>query len=269
VQEPTLEAEVAGARAYEGLHVPALFKQWCPRVLDAAGVGPGHRVLDVACGTGVLAREAAVRVGPAGFVAGVDPGRGMLAVAKELAPHIEWKEGTAESLPYPDRWFDAVGSQFGLMFFTERSQALREMIRVLRPGGRMSLAVWDSLENSEAYPVEVELLERLAGIAAANALRAPFVLGNKEALIALFEDSGVQSVGVATKVGTARFPSIRTMVEADLRGWLPVMGVLLKEDQIQSILEEAESALADYVTEEGQVVFNSPAHIVTGVAGAA
>ena len=185
------------------------------------------------------------------------------------APQIEWHEGTAESLPYPDRRFDAVVSQFGLMFFTERSQALREMIRVLRPGGKMSIAVWDSLENSEAYPVEVELLERLAGIAAANALRAPFVLGNKEALIALFEDSGVQSVGVATKVGTARFPSIRTMVEADLRGWLPVMGVLLEEEQIQSILEEAESALADYVTEEGQVVFNSPAHIVTGVAGAA
>jgi len=154
------------------------------------------------------------------------------------------------------------------MFFTERSQALREMLRVLRPGGKMSIAVWDSLENSEAYPVEVALLERLAGITAANALRAPFVLGNREALIDLFEDSGVQSVYVATQVGTARFPSIRTMVEADLRGWLPVMDVLLREEQIRSILEEAESALADYVNEEGQVVFNSPAHIVTGVAGA-
>lgn len=268
MQEPTLEDEVAGARAYESLHVPALFKQWCPRVLDAAGVGPGHHVLDVACGTGVLAREAAVRVGPAGFVAGVDPGRGMLAVARELAPQIEWHEGTAESLPYPDRRFDAVVSQFGLMFFTERSQAVREMLRVLKPGGKMSIAVWDSLENSEAYPVEVELLERLAGITAADALRAPFVLGNREALIDLFEDSGVQSVHVATQLGTARFPSIRAMVEADLRGWLPVMGVLLREEQIRSILEEAESALADYVNEEGQVVFNSPAHIVTGLAGA-
>jgi ubiquinone/menaquinone biosynthesis C-methylase UbiE len=237
-------------------------------VLDAAGVSTGDRILDVACGTGVLAREGAVRVGAEGLVAGVDPGCGMLAVARELAPQVEWKEGTAESLPYSEQYFDAVVCQFGLMFFTDRSQALSEMIRVLRPGGKLAVAVWDSLENSEAYPLEVELLERLAGVSAANALRAPFVLGDKEQLAAMFEEAGLESVSVATHNGTARFPSIRTMVGADLRGWLPVMGVLLKERQIQRILEEAESVLADYVTAEGQVVFNAPAHIVAGVAAA-
>jgi SAM-dependent methyltransferase len=191
----------------------------------------------------------------------------MLAVAMELAPSIEWKNGSAESLPYSDDSFDSVVSQFGLMFFTDRSRALSEMIRVLRPGGKLVVAVWESIENSDAYPIEVELLERLAGAAAANALRAPFVLGQKDALIALFEGAGVESVAVETHNGTARFPNIRVMVEADLRGWLPVMGVSLEEGLIQHILEEAESALADYVSEGGEVVFNSPAHIVTGVAG--
>jgi SAM-dependent methyltransferase len=268
MNQPNVDEQIAGARAYETLHVPSLFKQWCPRVLDAAGVGRGDRVLDVACGTGVLARDAAVRVGPAGSVAGVDPGHGMLAVAKELAPGIAWRECAAESLPYSDGSFDAVVSQFGLMFFSDRSQALREMVRVLKPGGRLAVAVWDSLEKSEAYAEEVELLQRVAGNAAADALRAPFVLGDKADLIALFEASGVQSVSVETHAGTARFPSIRTMVEADLRGWLPVMGVVLQEEQIDSVLHEAEGALSKYVTADGKVVFNSPAHIVTGVAGA-
>jgi ubiquinone/menaquinone biosynthesis C-methylase UbiE len=80
--EINLEDQIAGARAYEDLHVAALFKQWCPKVLDAAGVYPGHRVLDVACCTGILAREAAVRVGSEGFVAGVDPGHGMLVLRR-------------------------------------------------------------------------------------------------------------------------------------------------------------------------------------------
>jgi SAM-dependent methyltransferase len=264
MRDPELSDQIAGARAYERLHVPALFHQWCPRVLDAAGVGPGQRVLDVACGTGVLAREAAARVGSAGHVVGVDAGRGMLAVAAELAPHLEWREATAESLPFSDDSYDAVVSQFGLMFFSDRSQALREMVRVLKPGRRVVAAVWDSLENSEAYAIEVELLEGLAGVAAADALRAPFVLGDTDTVTALFEGAGLTGVSVRTEIGTARFPSIRTMVEADLRGWLPVMGVLLDDRRIQNILDAAEPALADYVTEDGDLVFGSPAHLVTG-----
>ncbi|MDT8387461.1 MAG: methyltransferase domain-containing protein [Thiogranum sp.] len=267
MNKSNMDEQIAGARAYEALHVPALFKQWCPRVLDAAGVASGDRVLDVACGTGVLAREAMIRVGPAGSVAGVDLGHGMIAVAKELAPGIEWQECAAESLPFPDRSFDAVVSQFGLMFFADRSQALREMVRVLKPGARLAVAVWDSLDRSEAYPEEVQLLQRLAGKEAADALRAPFVLGDKDELIALFEASGVKSVGVETYTGPARFPGVRTMIEADLRGWLPVMGVVLQEAQIDGILDEAEEVLAEYVSADGMVVFNSSAHIVTGEAG--
>jgi len=268
VKELDLHDQITAARAYEDLHVPALFQQWSARVLDAAQIEPGHRVLDVACGTGVLGREAEVRVGPKGFVAGIDPDRGMLAVAEQLAPMVEWRQGTAESLPYPDQAFDAVVSQFGLMFFADRRQAIREMLRVLTPGGTLAVAVWDRLENSAAYPIEVALLERLAGQRAADALRAPFVLGDTEELTALFESSRVASVRIATRNGTARFPSVRAMVEADLRGWLPVMGVVLEEEQIQRILVEAESALRGYVAAEGQVVFNSPAHIITGNASA-
>jgi SAM-dependent methyltransferase len=262
-----LRSQIEASEAYESLHVPALFRQWAPRVLDAAGVAPGQRVLDVACGTGVLAREAAERVGGAGFVAGVDPSPGMLAVAGRLAPLVEWRPGTAESIPYPDASFDAVVSQFGLMFFPDRPAALREMLRVLAPGGTLAVAVWDSLENSAAYPIEVDLLQRLAGQAAAEALRAPFVLGDRRELSALFEGAGVKSVRVDTHHGTARFPDIRTMVEADLRGWLPVLDVVLEEELIERILAASETALGRYVTADGTMEFDSPAHIVAGKRG--
>ena len=256
--------EIDGAEAYEALHVPALFREWTPRVLEAAQVGSGHRVLDVACGTGVLARAAAERVGGRGAVVGVDPDPGMLTVARRLADGVRWKEGVAEDLPVEDATFDRVVSQFGLMFFTDRRAAVREMLRVLAPEGRLAIAVWDSLENTPAYARAVRLLERMAGPAAADALRAPFVMGDRSELEGLLREAGARDVVGVTPMGRARFPTLRAMVEADLRGWLPVMGVELEEDLIRAILSEAEEELAGYATPEGPAEFDSPAHIVSG-----
>lgn len=256
-----LQAQIDAANAYEALFVPALFAQWAPKVADAARIQAGDRVLDVACGTGVLGRELVARV-PSGSVAGIDPNPGMVAVARRLAPAVDWREAAAESLPYADGAFDAVVSQFGLMFFTDRRQALREMTRVLAAEGRLALAVWDALDNIPAYASLVALLERAAGPAAADALRAPFVLGDRAELIALFRQAGVARAEITTHQGTARFPSIRTMVEADLRGWLPVVGVMLDEAQICRILQEAEAVLASFKTSGGNVSFPLSAHLV-------
>ena len=264
--ETPSDDQLAAAMAYEKLHVPALFRQWAPHVLQAAEVGRGHRVLDVACGTGVLAREASVRVGRTGSVVGVDPDPGMLAVAEQIAPHVEWRPGTAERLPCESDEFDAVVSQFGLMFFVDPGAAAVEMLRVARAGGRLAVAVWEALERSEAYSVEVDLLQRRAGSRAADALRAPFAMGDSGRLRTLFEDAGAMSVAVTTVLGTARFPSVRAMVEADLRGWLPVMGVELDDDLIEAILEEADEVLAEHVGLDGEAVFSAPALLLTAKA---
>lgn len=264
MDEPQLQAQIAAAKSYEEFFVPALFKQWPPLLAGAAKIESGHRVLDVACGTGILARELASRVGSAGSVTGLDVTPGMLEVARNLAPDINWRHGNADALPFPDQSYDRVVSQFGMMFFPDRVKSLREMLRVLTPGGRLAVAVWDSLESMPAYMEEVELLERIAGTPAANALLAPFVLGNKNDLLKMVQDAGVSSPEVKTHEGTADFPSLRSLVEADLRGWLPMMGVHLEEAMIQQILKEAEVALRKYVNAHGRAVFKISAHVLSG-----
>lgn len=263
MNSPTPRALIDAAHVYEALFVPALFAQWATKIADATHIQPGQRVLDVACGTGALAREIAERIGPTGHVAGVDRNSGMLAVARELAPHVEWREAVAEALPFADQSFDAVVSQFGLMFFTDKLLALREMLRVLVPGGRVTVAVWDSIDTMPAFATEVAILEKIAGRPAADALRAPFSLGSRDELASLFSEAGTTGAEITTHEGKARFPSICTLVETDLRGWLPMMGVMLSENEIDRVLREAEQELSSYVTADGQAEFPLSVHLVT------
>jgi SAM-dependent methyltransferase len=258
------QEQIEAATSYQDHLVPALMEEWAPRVADAAGIRRGDRVLDVACGTGVLARAAASRVAHDGAVTGLDLNPGMLAVAARLSPTIRWQQGSAQALPFPAQSFEAVVSQFGLMFFPDPVEALREMMRVLVPGGRLAVAVWASLADTPAYAAETALVDRLAGTAAGDALRAPFRLGEDGRVTELFAEAGITRAAVSLQRGRGRFPSIRTMVEVDLRGWLPIMGVELDEKLIAEILQQAEDALRPHVTEEAAgVAFDSPAVLAT------
>ncbi|RMF02717.1 MAG: methyltransferase domain-containing protein [Chloroflexi bacterium] len=255
------QVNASAAEVYEEFFVPALFGEWSSRVAEAAHIQAGQRVLDVACGTGVLACAAAERVGAQGEVIGLDINEGMLAVARRKAPHIEWQSGPAEDLPFENYSFDAVVSQFGLMFFEDRQAALAEMKRVLRPGGRLAVAVWDSLGNTPAYATVTDLLQRLFGDEAANALRAPFKLGDTALLQSLFSQVGVPNAKITTVEGAARFPSIEAWVTTDVKGW--TLADMIDEAQFQQLLVEAKKALQPFVTSNGSVAFTSPAHIVT------
>lgn len=252
----------SAARVYDQFFLPALFDEWPARVLKAARIKPGDAVLDVACGTGVLTLAAAESVGAKGFTAGVDINDGMLSVARKKSEAVEWRSGRAESLPYPDDNFDAVVSQFGLMFFEDRGGAIQEMTRVLKPGGRISIAVWDSLENTPGYLMMTALLQRLFGDQTANALRAPFILGDTEMLGGLFAEAGLEGVVITTHQGTARFPSLEEWLTIEVKGW--TLAELINEDQFNLLLKEAKPALQEFVAEDGSVSFGTPAHIVSG-----
>lgn len=263
MSESDLRLQIDAAKAYESLFVPALFGQWTTVMIDAAGIQPGQQILDVACGTGVLAREVVQHVGKDGVIAGLDPNPGMLAVAKEISPEVDWRQGAAEDIPFAEDFFDNVMSQFGLMFFQDRAKAIQEILRTTKSNGSITIAVWDSIENIAGYLAEMNLIERFAGETAAEAVRAPFVLGNQAELRDLFSLAGGSSIEIQTAQGVAQFPTIRTMVEAELRGWLPVMGVHLSDDLIEEILGEAEHELAQFKLPDGRVVFDVSAHIVT------
>lgn len=255
------QVSASAADVYEDFFVPALFGEWGPRLCDAAEVAPGQSVLDVACGTGVAARAAADRTGDSGRVTGIDRNDGMLAVARRIAPGIDWQPGLAETLPFQDGRFDTVLSQFGLMFFEDRAQALREMWRVLKPGGRLAVAVWDTAASSPGYASMLALLRRLFGAPAAEALQAPFVLGDPEELAALFAKAGLDQAAIETQVGTARFASIEAWVHTDVKGW--TLADMIDEAQYARLLAAAKRELAVYAGADGQVAFPAPAHIVS------
>jgi SAM-dependent methyltransferase len=257
-----VEKTLTPAQVYEDRFVPALFRQWGPIVAQAARIKPGDAVLDVGCGTGVLALSALQRVGPQGAVTGLDANPDMIAVARQKNTDIRWCDGQAESLPFPDQSFDAVVSQFAMMFFDNRVQALREMMRVLRLKGNLAVAVCDAVERSPGYGAFARLLEKLFGGKVAEAFRAPFVLGDEAKLSALCIEAGIEDADIARHSGKVRFPSISALVSTE-RACVWTLGGLLDEEQFARLLHEAEKALEPFTGRDGAIHFEMPALILT------
>ena len=252
--------QVGGTAAdvYERQLVPAMFAPWAPGLVDVAGVRPGERILDVACGTGVVTRLAAERAGSAGHVVGLDISPAMLAMAHSLAPvvgtAIEWLEASVLAMPLPDASFDVVLCQQGLQQFPDRPAALHEMRRVLVSGGRLALSVWSRIEGSPGMAALVEALERHVGTEAANNRRAPFALADATQVGELLEIAGFRNVHLQTLVETARFPSPEGLVAAQLAATpLSTLGVLTEETQ-QTIAREMRAALRPYLSKNSLAV---------------
>lgn len=253
------QVAASAAEIYEEFFLPALFDQWPAKLLDRAGVGNGDRVLDLGCGTGVLARAAFTLVGEHGEVVGVDPNEGMLSVARHT-PGIVWTQGVAEDLPFADASFDHVVSQFVMMFVENRQKAVQEMARVLKPGGRLAVATWASLDNTPGYAAMVRLLHRLFGENAANALRHPYVLGDPDGLAELLAPA-FADLDIRQHDGLARFDSIEAWVHTDIRGWTLSD---MPADDYRSLLTEAQKDLATFTDSRGRVEFPAPALIASG-----
>jgi ubiquinone/menaquinone biosynthesis C-methylase UbiE len=171
------------AEGYESYMVPTLFAP-CARILiQPADPKPGERVLDVGCGTGIVAREVASRLGATGSVTGIDLSANMLAAARATAARegltIEWREGNAEQLPFHDGAFDLVLCQFALMFVADKAAALSEMRRVVTESGRVLISVWQGLDRHPFYKTLHTVIQQRVGM---SALQDIFALGNADDL---------------------------------------------------------------------------------------
>ena len=191
-------------QVYEQVLVPAVLRSLSERVLEIATPRAGERVLDLACGTGIVARSVAPIVGTEGTVVGVDVLPPMLAVARSLPPPagaaIDWREGDATALDLPDASFDLVICQQGLQFFPDRAATASEVHRVLTPDGRFVAAAWQSIDRQPFWKPFSEIEARnLAPLGLSrDDVRIPFSWGEAEPIRELLEEAGFTSIELST-----------------------------------------------------------------------
>jgi SAM-dependent methyltransferase len=190
------------AETYERYFVPAIATPVSAALLEAAALQPGQRVLDVACGTGLVARLAAEHVGSSGTVTGLDLSPDMIKVARTASPSaIAWHVGDATSLPFADNVYDVVLCQLGLMFMQNRQAAVAEMRRVTAPGGRVVVSTPGPIQPLFVI-MEQALVEHISPDLG-GFVRAVFSMHNPDEVAALLRGAGL--VDVTAAVSTVTF----------------------------------------------------------------
>jgi SAM-dependent methyltransferase len=268
VAAPSFQAYGGSApENYERYFVPAIGLPLATALVEAAGLSPGERVLDVACGTGVVARLAAEQVGAAGQVTGLDVNPGMLAVARSVSGPgaIEWRDGMAEDTQLPDAAYDAALCQMGLQFFADRGTAMAELARVLVPGGRLVANVPGPM------PPVFQILQR--GIhdhvspEIAKFMSVVFSLDGAGELEALIAGSDFRDVSLRHSPTVLRLPPPEAFL------WQYVWSTPLAEavgslsDQEREALKRDVLAGWDGLTQDGALILRLDALTVTGTRG--
>jgi len=250
----TYALSAEAAEFYESTFVPALFAGWARRLIEAVAPAVEERMLDVACGTGVVARAST-----AGRVTGLDLNPAVLAVAGRRRPDLDWQVGDATALPFPDDSFDVVVSQAALMFFPDRVAALREMARV---GGRLGLQVPGRLSASPGYRALTEVVAHHAGPSAAALIAGYFNVGDPALLTGLCEQAGWRIDRFTTWMSATHLPTMETFLHAEL---LPLADQVPAATRRQ-IAADCRVALAPFLAADGSVAAPLEVHLITAAA---
>src|ERR1700676_2872719 len=252
---------------YQKYLVPAITTKWAEDIVGRVLPRAGEDVLDVACGTGVVARLVSKRIAH-GHVTGLDLNTGMLAVARTLPSEgagIDWIEGSALDLPFPAGKFDLVLCQLGLQFFPDQGRALREMRRVLSPSGRIALSVYSPIERTPGANAFVLALDRVLGPNASKIKRGEHSFNAPDELRELLIEAGFAKVEVQTVVQQIAFPSVLDYVRFQLLA-TPMAALLSNRDEadrqaaIKTIASETASFSDRAMLEGGGFSFRQEAY---------
>ena len=239
---------------YEEHSVSTIFQPLAKLTLHHVDVEESARVIDVACGTGIVGRLVAEKLGKSGSVVGVDLNDGMIEVAKRSAPvtdaNVEWRQGDVSALPFPDASFDIAFCQQGLQFFPDKLAALKEIRRILTPGGTLILTVWSSIPPSNAAIADA--LTRYVGAEVAKTSLAPFSFHDPEVIQALFVESGFLEIQMEILtfdrlVGPAEESIPKIMASAPYANEVEKLDLATREAMVMEIGE----SMRDYRTDIG------------------
>jgi len=229
---------------------PLLFQPYAEDLAERLPVRPGLRVLETACGTGIVTEQLVARLGGAGALVATDLNEPMIAQARQRLPAsaaVEWKPADATSLPFPDASFDAVVCQFGLMFFPDKALGVREAFRVLRPGGLYLFNVWDTMDRSPAVRIAHETAAALFPQDPPRFYLVPFSLADTDVVGRLLREAGFADVQHARVEKTGISPSAVEAARGLIQG-NPIGAAIVERKP--GALPEVEAAVARQLTAE-------------------
>jgi ubiquinone/menaquinone biosynthesis C-methylase UbiE len=259
------QLSASGPENYEHTQVPSVFEPLALKFVERMALHPGQHVLDIACGTGIVARKAASIVGPTGSIVGVDFNPNMLRVARQYAPtdsaRMEWRQGDAASLPCSDADFDVALCQQGLQFFPDKVGALREMRRVLKEEGVVGICVWRSVEHSPFHLAIAQALRSHCGDAIARQFQAPFGFGDPDVLQSAMIEAGFRNPFICVETIIRRLLPAEKSVPSSFAS-TPVGTAIaaLQKGTIDAIVADVSAALLEYGDKTGLTV-PQPTHI--------
>lgn len=262
----------SSAEVYEQYLGATIADPWTRVLLEYAAPQPGEHVLDLACGTGSVARQVAPIVGEAGRVVGLDVNTDMLRVARTLpvsaGAAVEWVEGDAVCLELPASAFDLVLCQQGLQFFSDRLASVREIRRVLREGGRVVISVWCSLQHHRVYEALFDAIARQLKTPVST-LDVSFSLWDAEELRSLLDAAGFHNIQIDRRSLTVRLPSPERFVHLTALGAATSIPTFAQLDEasrralVESVAADVRE-VTDQFREGDMLVFPMHTHIAVG-----